>query len=272
MSDFQAILKQLARPSSSMNGEFDAAARAAFTHILENTATPAQAAAFLMGLKLYQREDDPTVIAACASVMRSHALQIPFDAVADKDLIEALVDIVGTGGDGQNTFNVSTASGLVAAGAGCVVAKVSWMNGIAVRFADERALLPFQHGNRAASSSSGSADVLESLGCHLANISPESVPGVLRKCRFAFLFAQTYHPAMKHVAPIRREIGVPTIFNLLGPLTNPARPRRVVVGVHSKSLGPLMAEALRLLGSERGFVVHGAEGLDEVGFFCEAPH
>ncbi|KAI9027893.1 anthranilate phosphoribosyltransferase [Hyaloraphidium curvatum] len=236
----QAVLKQL---TAASGGDFTDAARTAFRHILDNTATPAQAAAFLVGLKLHGRDHDPRVVAACATVMRDHALQIPFDAAADADILDSLVDIVGTGGDGHNTFNVSTASSLVAAGAGCVVAK---------------------HGNRAASSSSGSADVLESLGCQLTNILPDNVPAILRRCRFAFLFAQTYHPAMKHVAPIRREIGIPTIFNLLGPLTNPAKPRRVVVGVHSKALGPLMAESLLLLGVERGMVVHGTEGLDEI--------
>ena len=118
----QAVLKQLAAPPTG--ADISDAARVAFAHILENTATPAQTAAFLVALKLHGREADPRVIAACAAVMRDHALQIPFDAVADRDIVDALVDIVGTGGDGQNTFNVSTASGLVAAGAGCVVAKV----------------------------------------------------------------------------------------------------------------------------------------------------
>lgn len=119
----QAVLKQLANPASGV--DLSDAARVAFTHILENTATPAQAAAFLVGLKLHGREADPRIIATCARVMRDHALQIPFDPIADKDVQDAIVDIVGTGGDGHNTFNVSTASSLVAAGAGCIVAKVS---------------------------------------------------------------------------------------------------------------------------------------------------
>jgi anthranilate phosphoribosyltransferase len=232
----QGILKEMMKNPSNTTAE---TAKLAMTELLEGRATPAQIAAYLIGLKLDSKEHDPKIIAASADVMRSHALAVHLS----KEMQDDVIDIVGTGGDGHNTFNVSTASSIIAAGAGCVVAK---------------------HGNRASSSSSGSADVLEALGCRLDNVVPEQVQDLLTKCRFVFLFAQTYHPAMKNVAGPRREMGVPTIFNLLGPLSNPTMPKCMVVGVHSLFLGPLMAEALQLLGVERGMVVCGNEGLDEV--------
>ncbi|KAG0302770.1 anthranilate phosphoribosyltransferase, partial [Dissophora globulifera] len=159
------------------------------------------------------------------------------------DLQEQLVDIVGTGGDGHDTFNVSTTAAIVAAGAGCKVAK---------------------HGNRAASSACGSADILEKIGCKIENVKPEDVAPLLKDHGFCFLFAQTYHPAMKNTSGPRRELGVPSIFNLMGPLSNPAKPRRVVVGVHSRHLGQLMIESLQLMGLISGMVVCGANGLDEI--------
>nr|KAJ3420635.1 anthranilate phosphoribosyltransferase [Polyrhizophydium stewartii] len=168
--------------------------------------------------------------------MRDAALpvvRLPFD----------VVDIVGTGGDGQNTFNVSTAASIVAAGAGAKVAK---------------------HGNRASSSTSGSADVLEALDCNLSAVSPAAVNEILHESNFCFLFAQVFHPAMKNVAGPRKELGVRTIFNLLGPMTNPAHPTRMVVGVFSRDLGHAMAEALHLSGVKSGWVVHGCVGLDEI--------
>ncbi|KAI9105016.1 glycosyl transferase family, a/b domain-containing protein [Phlyctochytrium arcticum] len=212
--------------------------------IMAGHATPAQVGAFLIALKAHDREHDPAIVAAVATAMREAARQVPFQSSESvKWEQEVLVDIVGTGGDGQDTFNVSTAAGIVAAGAGCKVAK---------------------HGNRASSSKCGSADVLEALDCHLTSLTPESVPDILEKSGFCFLFSQSFHPAMKHVAGPRKELGVRTIFNLLGPLSNPAKPKRVVVGVHSPRIGKMMAEALRLSGVERAWVVCGAMGLDEI--------
>ena len=151
------------------------------------------------------------------------------------------MDTCGTGGDGSNTFNISTAAAIVVAAAGVPVAK---------------------HGNRAMTSACGSADVLEALGV-ATDLSPDEAAEALRTDGFAFLFAQGYHPAMKHAGPTRREIGVRTAFNLIGPMTNPAGARRQVVGVGDPAAAPKMAEVLRLLGSERALVVHGA-GVDEL--------
>ncbi|KAJ3406081.1 anthranilate phosphoribosyltransferase [Chytridiales sp. JEL 0842] len=208
--------------------------------IMNQEATQAQIGAFLIAMKLTGKEDEPAMIAAVASAMRDASLQIDFQG---QSLASPVVDIVGTGGDGQNTFNVSSASGIVAAGAGCCVAK---------------------HGNRASSSACGSADFFEALDCHISNVTPASVPNILAQGSFCFLFSQVFHPAMKQVAGPRKQIGVRTIFNILGPLTNPARPKRMIVGVYSKSLGCLMAESLRLSGVERAWVVNGAVGLDEI--------
>jgi anthranilate phosphoribosyltransferase len=207
------------------------------SEIMEGKLGPSQIGAFLITLKLLGKETQPEYIAAVAEAMRDASLPVTLNY--------DVVDIVGTGGDGQDTFNVSTAASIVAAGAGCKVAK---------------------HGNRASSSSCGSADVLETLGCTLQNVTPSKLPSILETTNFCFLFAQVYHPAMKSVAGPRKELGVRTIFNILGPLTNPARPTRMIVGVFSKDLGMLMAQSLQLLGVERGWVVSGAIGLDEV--FC----
>jgi anthranilate phosphoribosyltransferase len=152
------------------------------------------------------------------------------------------MDIVGTGGDGLDTFNVSTAAGMVLAAAGVKCAK---------------------HGNRSASGSVGSADFLEALGCNI-KLDGEQVAAAVDECGFGFLFAQMFHPAMRHVAPARKEIGVRTIFNLLGPLTNPAAPGLQVIGVGKKELGPLFAELFKLKGAKRAMIVHSAEGLDEI--------
>ncbi|ORX65979.1 glycosyl transferase [Linderina pennispora] len=173
------------------------------------------------------------MIAALAKEMLDKAL-VPFGVVAD---------IVGTGGDGWNTFNISTTSSLVAAAAGLRVAK---------------------HGSRASSSNCGSADLLESLGFALDYITPSDVATLLSEYKFCFLFASTFHPSMRYLAKTRRDLGFPTPFNVLGPLTNPVVPNRAVIGVHSKALGPVMAEALKILGHRNYAVVCGDENLDEI--------
>ncbi|KAJ3386892.1 anthranilate phosphoribosyltransferase [Entophlyctis sp. JEL0112] len=200
----------------------------------------AQAGAFLAALKLSAMDRDPAVIAAVADAMRECALHVSFPPTAPAP---NLVDIVGTGGDGHDTFNVSTASAIVAAGAGCFIAK---------------------HGNRSSSSACGSADVLEALGARIGNVTAEKVPAIVNSSRFCFLFAQVFHPSLRAIAQARKELGVKTIFNILGPLTNPARPNRMIVGVFSDSLGPILAEALRISGVERFWIVHGKLGLDEI--------
>ncbi|KAF9939358.1 anthranilate phosphoribosyltransferase [Mortierella antarctica] len=231
------ILKKLVHAPDTFTTED---ATVATKEIMEGRATHAQIGAYLVGLKLNKLDAEPAIVAACAIEMSNHGLPIPFK---DVSLQEQLVDIVGTGGDGHDTFNVSTTAAIVAAGAGCKVAK---------------------HGNRAASSACGSADILEKIGCRIDNVQPEKVATLLDDHGFCFLFAQTYHPAMKNTSQPRRELGIPSIFNLMGPLSNPAKPRRVVVGVHSRSLGALMIESLRLMGLIAGMVVCGANGLDEI--------
>jgi anthranilate phosphoribosyltransferase len=153
-----------------------------------------------------------------------------------------VLDIVGTGGDQIDTFNVSTASGFVLAACGQKVAK---------------------HGNRSSSGRCGAADLVEALGVNL-NLEPEKLSNIVEKLGFGFLFAQKFHPAMKSVAPIRREIGVRTIFNVLGPLTNPAKPAYIVAGVGTKELGDLYSKVLRLAGMKAAWVVHSEEGMDEI--------
>ncbi|KAF9332948.1 anthranilate phosphoribosyltransferase [Linnemannia elongata] len=216
-STMHPILKKLAHNPQSFTPED---ATIATKEIMEGRATHAQIGAYLFGLKLNKLDAEPAIVASCA-----------------------LVDIVGTGGDGHDTFNVSTTAAIVAAGAGVKVAK---------------------HGNRAASSACGSADILEKIGCRIDNVRPEQVAPLLEDHGFCFLFAQTYHPAMKNTSVPRKELGVPSIFNLMGPLSNPAKPRRVVVGVHSRGLGALMIQSLKLMGLIAGMVVCGANGLDEI--------
>lgn len=212
----------------SISGE-DAAA--AIEEIMTGSATPAQIGAFLAGMRM--RGETAEVIAAGLGVTARHAEPVNVDDV---------IDIVGTGADGMDTFNVSTAAAIVVAGAGVRVAK---------------------HGNRAASSKCGSADVLEALGASLDLDGPGAAK-VVESCGFCFLFAQRFHPAFRHVGGPRREIGIRTIFNLLGPLSNPAKPSRMLVGVGARPFGPLMAEAFAIRGIEHALVVHSAEGLDEI--------
>lgn len=205
---------------------------AAIASIMAGTATPAQIAALLVGLSLKGETADE--IAGAARAMREASLRIETQR-------RPLLDVCGTGGDGTGTFNVSTAVAFVVAGAGVAVAK---------------------HGNRAASSRCGSADVLEALGVKI-DAPPEVSRAALEEVGIAFLFAQTHHPAMKHVAPVRREIGVRTLFNLLGPLTNPAGATHQVVGVAQERSLRLVAEALGKLGAVRAVAIRGEDGIDE---------
>jgi anthranilate phosphoribosyltransferase len=201
--------------------------------IMRGEATPAQIAGFLVALRAKGETADE--IAGCAEAMREHVLRV-------NPKRDDLVDIVGTGGDGANTYNISTAAALVAAGAGAAIAK---------------------HGNRAASSASGAADVLEALGFRL-ELPPERIERSIDELGFGFLFAQAHHPAMKHAAPIRRELATRTVFNVLGPLTNPAGARALMLGVYSPELTRTLADALVQLGAERAYVVYGAGGIDEL--------
>jgi anthranilate phosphoribosyltransferase len=210
-----------------------AEARAIMGEIMSGEATPAQIGGFLVALRLKGETADE--IAGCAEAMRAHVL-----AVRPKR--DDLVDTAGTGGDGAGTFNISTAAALVAAAAGAGVAK---------------------HGNRAVSSSSGSADVLEALGFDLEQPAAR-IERSIDELGFGFLFAPSHHPAMRHAAPVRRELAARTVFNVLGPLTNPAGARAQVVGVYAPELVPTIAEVLAQLGSRRAFVVHGADGIDEL--------
>src|SRR5213592_1659517 len=201
--------------------------------VMRGESTPAQIAGFLIALRVKGETADE--IAGCAEAMRAHALPV----LPERD---DLVDTAGTGGDGARTINISTAAALVAAAAGAGVAK---------------------HGNRAVSSSSGSADVLEALGFNL-ELPPETIARSIDELGFGFLFAPTHHPAMRHAAPVRRELATRTVFNVLGPLTNPARARAQVVGVYAPELVPTLADVLARLGARHAFVVHGAGGIDEL--------
>lgn len=202
--------------------------------IMTGVATPAQLGAFLTALRL--RGETADEVTGLARVMREHAVHVPLR----HDL--RAVDTCGTGGDAAGTFNVSTAAGLVVAALGQPVAK---------------------HGNRAATSQCGSADVLEALGVKL-DLGPEQVARCVETVGFGFMFAPAYHPAMRHVGPTRREIGVRTVFNILGPLTNPAGARYQTLGVADAKLLPLMGAALSRLGCARALVVYGEDGVDEV--------
>ena len=218
-------------------------ARGVMGTIMSGEATPAQIAGFLIALRAKGETADE--IAGCAEAMREHALPVHPQR-------EDLVDTAGTGGDGAKTINISTAAALVAAAAGAGVAK---------------------HGNRAVSSASGSADVLEALGFEL-ELPAERIARSIDELGFGFLFAPTHHPAMRHAALVRRELAARTVFNVLGPLTNPAGARAQIVGVYAPELVRTIAEVLAQLGTRRAFVVHGAGGIDELSpsgpnFVCE---
>jgi anthranilate phosphoribosyltransferase len=210
-----------------------AEARAVMGEIMRGDATPAQIGGFLVALRA--KGETPDEIAGCAEAMREHVLAV-------RPRREDLVDTAGTGGDGAHTINISTAAALVAAAAGAAVAK---------------------HGNRAVSSACGSADVLEALGFTLEQ-EPARIARSIDELGFGFLFAPSHHPAMRHAAPVRKELATRTVFNVLGPLTNPAGARAQVVGVYSPELVRTIAEVLSQLGARRAFVVHGAGGIDEL--------
>ncbi len=201
--------------------------------IMSGLATEGQIAAFLMGLRLKGETVDE--IAGCAQAMRDNAKRI-------QHRHDHVIDTCGTGGDASGTFNVSTCAAIIASAAGAVVAK---------------------HGNRAVSSQSGSADVLRALGVNI-DLPVERVKSVLDEVGITFLFAPMMHGAMKHAAPVRRDMGIRTIFNVLGPLTNPAGAKRQVIGVFDPSLTEPLANVLRILGSDHALVVHGEGGLDEL--------
>jgi anthranilate phosphoribosyltransferase len=208
-------------------------AAAAMETIMDGQAQPSQMAGFLVGLAM--KGERPAEIVGLARTMRARAVKLsrPYDPV---------FDTCGTGGDGAHTFNVSTVAALVLAACGVRVAK---------------------HGNRSASSRCGSADLFERLGVNIS-ATPEVAERCLEDAGIAFLFAQTFHPSMKHAAQTRRDLGVRTAFNLLGPLTNPAGAKRQLVGVARPELTELVARSLAQLGAARAWVVHGADGLDEI--------
>ena len=206
-------------------------ARAAMGAVMDGEATPSQLAALLMGLRM--RGETVEELTGFASAMRERVLRVEAPPGA--------IDVVGTGGDGSGTFNISTTAALVVAACGVPVAK---------------------HGNRAITSKSGSADVLDALGVRIDH-DAASASASLRDHGFVFLFAQLFHPAMRHAGPTRREIGVRTAFNLLGPLTNPAGATRALIGVGDAAAAPKIAEVAGRLGTERTFVIHG-DGVDEL--------
>jgi len=210
-----------------------AGTREVMGEIMRGEATPAQIGGFLVALRA--KGETAEEITGCAEAMREHVLPV-------RPQRDDLVDTAGTGGDGMRTINISTAAALVAAAAGAAVAK---------------------HGNRAVSSACGSADVLEALGFTLEQ-EPERIAQSIDELGFGFLFAPSHHPAMRHAAPVRKELATRTVFNVLGPLTNPAGARAQVVGVYSPQLVRTIADVLAALGARRAFVVHGAGGIDEL--------
>ena len=229
---FASTLNQLINGQDLSFAEMQALMR----QVMSGELTHAQMAAMLVALRIKGESVDE--IAAAASVMRELSTKVATLASPH------LIDTCGTGGDGIQTFNVSTVSALVAAAAGAKVAK---------------------HGGRSVSSSCGSADVLEALGVNV-NLTPAQVANAVEEIGIGFMFAPNHHSAMKHAAPVRRELGVRTLFNLLGPLTNPANAKRQIMGVFSPALTVKLAQVLQQLGSEHVLVVCGADGMDEISF------
>jgi anthranilate phosphoribosyltransferase len=210
----------------------EAEARAAMAVIMAGDADPAQTAAFIVALRMKGESAEEM----------TGMVRAMFDAAVTVDAGDDVVDTAGTGGDRSGTFNISTTAAFIAAGAGAKVAK---------------------HGNRAASSQAGSADVLEALGVPI-DLPPGAGARMVREAGFGFFFAPRYHPAMRHAAPVRSSLGVPTVFNVLGPLANPARARRQAIGVSDPRMAERMIEVLRNLDSEYAFVYYGEDGLDEL--------
>ncbi len=210
-------------------------AYAVINEIMSGETTPTQNAAFLAALSTKSTKAETIQgIAGCAAAMRDHAIKVPHDM--------EVLEIVGTGGDGAQSFNISTTSALVAAAGGVKVAK---------------------HGNRAASSKCGTADCLEALGVNIDQ-SPEKCVELLKRAGICFFFAQKYHTSMKYVGSIRKELGIRTVFNILGPLTNPASPERQLLGVYDESLVEPLAKVLTSLGVKNGMVVYGMDKMDEI--------
>ncbi|HEX4855269.1 MAG TPA: anthranilate phosphoribosyltransferase [Limnobacter sp.] len=214
--------------------------RAAFQQLLSGGLTPAQVAGLLVGLRV--KGETAEEVAAAAQVMRDLVTPVQLPAGTE------VVDLCGTGGDGAHTFNISTACMFVLAAAGAKVAK---------------------HGGRSVSSNSGSADVLELLGVNI-NLKPEQVAQSIQQVGIGFMFAPNHHSAMRFAGPVRKELGVRTVFNILGPLTNPAHARRQVMGVYSPALLDLQAQVLKKLGSVRALIVHGENGMDELCIECDS--
>jgi anthranilate phosphoribosyltransferase len=228
MDDFKAIIAKVATGAALSRDE----AATAFDRMMSGEATPSQMGGLLMALRV--RGETVDEITGAVSAMRAKMLRV--------DAPEGAVDVVGTGGDGSGSVNVSTCASFIVAGAGVPVAK---------------------HGNRALSSKSGAADCLAALGVRI-DLAPEDVGRCIDKTGIGFMFAPTHHPAMKNVGPTRVELATRTIFNLLGPLSNPAGVRRQMVGVFSRQWVQPLAEVLKNLGSEHAWVVHGSDGLDEI--------
>ena len=228
MDNLKPIIGKLATGTTLTRAE----AAAAFDVMMSGEATPSQIGAILMGLRV--RGEHVEEIAGAVSIMRAKMLRVEASAEA--------VDVVGTGGDASGSYNISTCASFIVAGAGVPVAK---------------------HGNRALSSKSGAADVLMALGVKI-DLAPEQIAQCIREAGIGFMFAPAHHPAMKHVGPTRVEMGTRTIFNLIGPLSNPAGVTRQMVGVFARTWVEPIAEVLRTLGSTRAWVVHGSDGLDEI--------
>src|SRR5487761_435246 len=228
MDNLKSIIGKVATGATLTSDE----AASAFDSMMSGEATPSQMGGLLMALRV--RGETVDEITGAVTAMRAKMLRVeaPPDAI----------DVVGTGGDASGSFNISTCAALIVAGAGVPVAK---------------------HGNRALSSRSGAADVLAALGVNI-DLTPEKIAHCIREAGIGFMFAPAHHPAMKNVNPTRVELGSRTIFNLLGPLSNPAGVKRQMVGVFSKQWTEPLAHVLKNLGSERVWVVHGADGLDEV--------
>jgi anthranilate phosphoribosyltransferase len=228
MVDLKGLIGQVATGAALTREQ----AADAFASMMSGEATPSQMGALLMALRV--RGETVNEITGAVSAMRAKMLRVSAPANA--------IDVVGTGGDASGSHNISTCAAFIVAGAGVPVAK---------------------HGNRALSSRSGAADVLAALGVKI-DLSPEAITRCLTEAGIGFMFAPAHHPAMKHVGPTRVELGTRTIFNLLGPLSNPADVKRQMVGVFSKQWIEPLAHVLKNLGSERAFVVHGSDGLDEI--------